>query len=144
MSSQLLRLHNASVERLQHRNIGASLRLCDGEESCCSLVKHIMITVRLSKVLSLRASMTSSLAHCSGLSCRRRPLRTMLTACWLDMTSQIPSHPMIRNSSSSVSNCCLNSGSAMSGEGVPGGSFKSQSPRARLTERTPFRYPSSM
>lgn len=145
LSIQLLRLQRASADKvLQHLKLSGCCSSAYEAEWRYSSEKQTIITVRLSNVLWLSASLTSSLAHCSGLSCLLSPLRTIVTARWLVRTSQIPSQPMIKNSSSSVRMACLNSGSAIRGEGEPRGNFKSQSPRARVTERAPLRYPSSI
>ncbi|WVY92400.1 hypothetical protein V8G54_031488 [Vigna mungo] len=98
-SSKLLNLFRASSDREQNLN----LRLWGRQDSTIwTGDKQITIAVRLSEECRRKASLTSSLAHCSGSSCLLNPRRTRLTASWLDSTSQIPSQPMIKNSSSSV------------------------------------------
>nr|ACR34855.1 unknown [Zea mays] len=145
-SSHLLSLQSASGDKLLRHLILPAGTCSEGvaEPPARSGTKQTTITVRLSKVSSLFASMASSWALRPGSSCLRRPLRTVLTACWLLITSHIPSQPMMRNSSSSVRVVQWISGSAIRGDGEPWGSFMSQSPKARVTESTPLRYPSSM
>lgn len=107
-----------------------------------SVEKHTTMTVKLSHVFLLKASCTSSLAHFWGSLCAMSPFLTIVTAHWLLMTSQRPSQPMIKNSSSSDSVVSCSSGSALNGLTEPLGPFMCQSPRALATESCPFRYPS--
>lgn len=103
--------------------------------------KETTITVKLSQVLRLRASLTSSLEHLSGSLCSINSFLAIVTAHWLLMTSHRPSQPMIRNSSSSDNISSCNSGSALKGQAEPFGPFICQSPNARATDSWPFKYP---
>lgn len=107
--------------------------------------KHTITMERLSVLCLRSASSTSSLQQAIGSLCSWSFRRAMSTAFWLRKTSQIPSQPMIRNSSSSVSFTLFSSGSAIRGP-LPFASFNPsmcQSPIALVTFRCPFRYPPS-
>lgn len=104
--------------------------------------KETTITVRLSQVFRFSASLTNSLEHLSGSLWIISSFLAIVTAPWLLITSQRPSHPIIRNSSSSLNTVSCNSGSALSGQDEPTGPFMCQSPIARATDNCPFRYPS--
>ncbi|KAF3781153.1 putative protein phosphatase 2C 27 [Nymphaea thermarum] len=70
-------------------------------------------TVKLSHVLRFRASLTSSLEHLSGSLCSLSSLLAIVTAYWLLITSQSPSQPITKNSSSCVRVVVRNSSSAL-------------------------------
>ena len=104
-----------------------------------STEKHTTTTVRLSQQSRLSASWTSSREHRCGSLCAISSFLTMDTANWLLITSQRPSQPIIKNSSSSVSLTSRNSGSGVRGHIEPLEPFMCQSPIALATASWPLR-----
>jgi len=121
---------------LRTRNLGISIWGGGSTE------KHTTTAVRLSQQSRLRASWTSSREHRCGSLCAISSFLTMDTANWLLITSQRPSQPIIKNSSSSVSLTSRNSGSGVRGHIEPLEPFMCQSPIALATASWPLRYPS--
>uniref|UniRef100_A0A0A9GAS6 Uncharacterized protein n=1 Tax=Arundo donax TaxID=35708 RepID=A0A0A9GAS6_ARUDO len=120
---------NPSIEMLlRTRNLGTSI--CGGG----SAEKHTTTTVRLSQQSRLSASWTSSREHLCGSLCSISSFLTIDTAHWLLITSQRPSQPIIKNSSSSVSLTSRNSGSGVRGHIEPFAPFMCQSPIALATD----------
>jgi hypothetical protein len=130
------------------------LLLCVRKSGGGSRWKQIKTTVTLSVASRLIDSSTNSLqqSFTSLCSCNLRRMKS--TAFWLEKTSQIPSLPIIKNSSSFVRVINLSSGSALRGPGLAPSEqsdwywffmpSRCQSPRARVTANCPLRYPSSM
>lgn len=91
-SNKLFNVFRDSSKRLEQLN----LRRGGGHDSTRAReVKQITITVSLSDEFRCDASMTSSRADCCGSLCCLSPRRARLTAYWLDIKSQIPSHPLL-------------------------------------------------
>ena len=96
--------------------------------------KQTTTTVRLSQVLRWRASLTSALEHLLGSLCIMSSFLTIVTAHWLLITSHNPSHPIIKNSSSSDRRISSNSGLELKGLFETLEPFICQSPRARARD----------
>lgn len=109
-----------------------------------SLWKATNTTVTLSLAPRLIASTPNSRQHLFVSLCSWSLLLTKSTAIWFVNTSQRPSLPMIKNSSSFVKVTSFSSGSALKGP-PPSTDFipsMCQSPSARVTPNSPFKYPS--